>query len=113
MAGQLFALPGPSGGGKSTLLGMPAGFETPSAGRIVSDGQDMPGGERGRLEGRIDEVAYAGNASHFYLENATGVPLSVTIRNEARTTVPAAAKVVMGDELWMSWDATDTLVLTS
>ena len=69
-----------------------------------------PGGERVRLKGRIDEVAYYGNTSHLYLENATGVPLSVTMRNEARTTVPTVAS---GDELWMSWDAADTLVLTS
>ncbi|MEE8247804.1 MAG: TOBE domain-containing protein [Alphaproteobacteria bacterium] len=78
--------------------------------------QASPGGERVRLEGRIDEVAYSGNTSHVYLENETGVALSVTIRNQARTTVPAAPKGVGkagGDELWMSWDAADTLVLTS
>ncbi|HMG50877.1 MAG TPA: ABC transporter ATP-binding protein, partial [Inquilinus sp.] len=38
---ELFCLLGGSGCGKTTLLRMLAGFETPSAGRILIDGQDM------------------------------------------------------------------------
>ena len=41
--GELFALLGGSGSGKSTLLRMIAGFETPDAGRILIDGQDVTG----------------------------------------------------------------------
>ncbi len=41
--GELFALLGGSGSGKTTLLRMLAGFETPSAGRILIDGIDMAG----------------------------------------------------------------------
>jgi putrescine transport system ATP-binding protein len=41
--GELFALLGSSGCGKTTLLRLLAGFETPDAGRIVIDGQDMTG----------------------------------------------------------------------
>ena len=40
---EFFALLGPSGCGKTTLMRMLAGFETPSAGRITLDGQDMAG----------------------------------------------------------------------
>jgi putrescine transport system ATP-binding protein len=40
-AGEFFALLGPSGCGKTTLLRMLAGFETPDAGRILLDGQDI------------------------------------------------------------------------
>ena len=39
--GELFALLGGSGCGKTTLLRMLAGFETPTAGRVFIDGQDV------------------------------------------------------------------------
>ena len=40
-ANEFFALLGPSGCGKTTLLRMIAGLETPTAGQILIDGQDM------------------------------------------------------------------------
>ena len=39
--GEIFCLLGGSGSGKTTLLRMLAGFETPTAGKIYIDGQDM------------------------------------------------------------------------
>ena len=41
--GELFALLGGSGCGKTTLLRLLAGLETPDSGRILIDGQDMTG----------------------------------------------------------------------
>jgi putrescine transport system ATP-binding protein len=41
--GEMFALLGSSGCGKTTLLRMLAGFETPTSGRIVLNGQDLAG----------------------------------------------------------------------
>jgi putative spermidine/putrescine transport system ATP-binding protein len=41
--GEFISLLGPSGCGKTTVLRMVAGFESPSAGRIVIDGQDVTG----------------------------------------------------------------------
>jgi putative spermidine/putrescine transport system ATP-binding protein len=43
--GEFLTLLGPSGCGKTTILRMIAGFETPSAGRILLDGEDIT--ERG------------------------------------------------------------------
>ncbi|MFZ5789809.1 MAG: ABC transporter ATP-binding protein [Pseudomonadota bacterium] len=68
-----------------------------------------PAGDRIRLKGRVTEIAYYGGESHVFLENVTGVPINVNLANAARTTVPS---VSIGDELWMSWDPADTLVLT-
>jgi ABC-type Fe3+/spermidine/putrescine transport system ATPase subunit len=42
-ANEFFALLGPSGCGKTTLLRLLAGFERPSEGRILIDGEDMAG----------------------------------------------------------------------
>ncbi len=39
--GEFFSLLGPSGCGKTTTLRMVAGFETPTAGRIILEGQDV------------------------------------------------------------------------
>lgn len=41
--GEFFTLLGPSGCGKTTLLRLIAGFEMPSAGQILIDGQDVTG----------------------------------------------------------------------
>ena len=39
--GEIFALLGPSGCGKSTLLRVISGFEVPTEGRLIIDGQEM------------------------------------------------------------------------
>jgi putrescine transport system ATP-binding protein len=41
--GEIFCLLGASGCGKTTLLRMLGGFETPSSGKIIIDGEDMTG----------------------------------------------------------------------
>jgi spermidine/putrescine transport system ATP-binding protein len=41
--GEFFSLLGPSGCGKTTTLRMVAGFETPTSGRILLEGQDVSG----------------------------------------------------------------------
>src|SRR5919109_3567294 len=39
--GEFFSMLGPSGSGKTTTLRMIAGFEVPTAGRVLLDGQDV------------------------------------------------------------------------
>ena len=41
--GEFFTLLGPSGCGKTTTLRMVAGFEEPTAGRVLIEGQDVAG----------------------------------------------------------------------
>ncbi|MEO9780990.1 MAG: ABC transporter ATP-binding protein [Sedimentitalea sp.] len=41
--GEFFSLLGPSGCGKTTALRMIAGFEEPTSGKVIIDGQDMAG----------------------------------------------------------------------
>jgi len=59
--GEWVALTGPSGSGKSTLLGILAGLDSPSAGRILIDGEDVTSlGERrmARLRNRKIGVVF-------------------------------------------------------
>jgi thiamine transport system ATP-binding protein len=42
-SGECLAILGPSGGGKSTLLALIAGFERPLSGRVLIDGADVTG----------------------------------------------------------------------
>jgi spermidine/putrescine ABC transporter ATP-binding subunit len=70
--------------------------------------RDEPGTDRIRLRGRVTELAYYGDESAVFLENGTGVTINVNVPNEARRM---SAPFAIGDELWLSWNPADTLVL--
>ena len=57
-SGQYFALLGPSGGGKTTLLRLIGGFAKPTSGRVLLHGQEVNGlapNERPKIDrGRWD-----------------------------------------------------------
>jgi len=62
-----------------------------------------------KLRGRVGEFAYYGDETHLYIDTETGVRVSANLSNYARTTTPV---VSVGDELWVSWDFDDMLILT-
>ena len=69
----------------------------------------QPSPDRVGLRGRVIELAYYGDESNVFLENETGVTVGVNVANDARKTEAAFS---IGDELWISWNPADTLVLT-
>ena len=71
--------------------------------------KNEPDGEAIKLAVKVTDMVYYGNASHIYVENASGLRLTVDIQNEARTTEPS---IMIGDDMWASWQPADTLVLT-
>jgi ATP-binding cassette subfamily C protein len=58
--GELVAIVGPSGSGKSTLIRLLLGFETPAAGHIAYDGQDLARLDLAHLRRRIGTVLQGG-----------------------------------------------------
>ncbi len=87
--GQSVAITGASGSGKSTLLGLVAGLDSPSAGRILLDGDDITALDEDRLA-RL-RGAKVGIVFQFFhlipsltaLENVM-VPMEIAGRTDAR-----------------------------
>jgi ATP-binding cassette, subfamily B, bacterial MsbA len=62
-SGQVTALVGPSGGGKSTVLNLLLRFYGADSGCILIDGQDIAGVSRGSLR---HAIAYVGQITHLF-----------------------------------------------
>jgi spermidine/putrescine ABC transporter ATP-binding subunit len=94
-ANEFFALLGPSGCGKTTLLRMLAGFENPSAGRILIDGEDMAGVVPNRRPVNMVFQSYAVFPHMTVADNvAYGLRVSGTARAEIGPRVEAALAMV-------------------
>jgi len=94
-AGEFFALLGPSGCGKTTLLRMIAGFETPSAGTILIDGEDMFDVEPNRRPVNMVFQSYAVFPHMSVAQNiAYGLRVVGTPRAEIDTRVEEAIALV-------------------
>ncbi len=70
---------------------------------------ERPGADSIALKGKVSAVAYYGRESQILLDTPTGVQFTATVRNRSRRGEIAVA---VGDEVWISWDPADTLVLT-
>jgi len=94
--GEFFALLGPSGCGKTTLLRLIAGFESPSEGEILIDGQDMVGVEPNRRPVNMVFQSYA-VFPHMTVEENVAYGLKVTgvPKREIRERVAEALALVM------------------
>src|SRR5437763_14541622 len=79
-AGEFFCLLGPSGCGKTTVLKMLAGFEPPTAGRILMEGRPVTGASRDR------GVVFQGDDSLYgWLSAVENVEFGLRMRRVNRT----------------------------
>jgi spermidine/putrescine ABC transporter ATP-binding subunit len=62
-----------------------------------------------KFQSRVDNVIYYGSTSHVFLENIAGEQMMAEIRNRESGT---ATSILIGSDVWVSWQTTDTLVLT-
>jgi NitT/TauT family transport system ATP-binding protein len=84
--GQFFCLLGPSGCGKTTVLKMLAGFEAPTAGRILMDGCPVTGASRDR------GVVFQGDDSLYgWLTAVENVEFGLRMRGMAKAERRARA----------------------
>jgi NitT/TauT family transport system ATP-binding protein len=84
--GEFFCLLGPSGCGKTTVLKMLAGFEAPTAGRIVMDGRPVTGASRDR------GVVFQGDDSLYgWLTAVENVEFGLRMRGMAKAERRARA----------------------
>jgi len=83
------ALIGPSGGGKSTLLSLIAGFEQPDSGRISADGEDLADRSPGN---RPVAILFQDNNLFPHLDALANVALGVSPRVRPSPDVKRRAK---------------------
>ncbi len=96
---EFFALLGASGCGKSTLLRMLAGFENPTKGKILLDGQDMTGIPPYKRPVNMTFQSYA-LFPHMTVENniAFGLKQDGMAKSEIEDRVQAMLKLVKLDK---------------
>lgn len=96
----------------------PGSESSPATGRIgiavrpekLRLDRQAPSSGRIGLCGKVSEIAYYGDTSFVFITDDAGHSVSANIQNEARRTT---GNFSIGDELWCTWDAGDTLVLTA
>ncbi|MCB2056748.1 MAG: ABC transporter ATP-binding protein, partial [Novosphingobium sp.] len=95
MPGEFFVLLGPSGCGKTTLLRMIAGFEIPTSGQILIDGQDMADVPPNKRPVNMVFQSYAVFPHMSVADNvAYGLKVSGVPKDEIRTRVEEGLELV-------------------
>jgi spermidine/putrescine transport system ATP-binding protein len=94
-SGEFFSLLGPSGCGKTTTLRMVAGFEQPTSGQILLDGEDMAGRPAHRRNVNTVFQSYALFPHLKVFDNiAFGLRRAGVDRKEVRRRVAEAVELV-------------------
>jgi spermidine/putrescine transport system ATP-binding protein/putrescine transport system ATP-binding protein len=100
MAGEFFVLLGPSGCGKTTLLRMIAGFELPTEGQILIDGQDMANVSPNKRPVNMVFQSYAVFPHMTVRDNvAYGLKIARVAKGEIKDRVEEALNLVKLDGL--------------
>ncbi|WP_337267829.1 thiamine ABC transporter ATP-binding protein [Oryzifoliimicrobium ureilyticus] len=93
--GAITAVTGPSGGGKSTLLNLIAGFETPASGKIEIEGQDVTARHPSQ---RPLSFVFQDNNLFAHLDVFTNVSIGITsswrLRPDQRQKISTALAAV-------------------
>jgi spermidine/putrescine transport system ATP-binding protein len=98
-SGEFFSLLGPSGCGKTTTLRMIAGFERPSAGRVLLDGRDVSNTPPNRRNVNTVFQNYALFSHLTVAENvAFGLRFAKVAKGESRIRVGEALSLVQMEE---------------
>ncbi len=92
---EFFCLLGPSGCGKTTLMRMLAGFEIPTEGEVMLDGEDIAGEEPNRLPVNMVFQSYAVFPHMNVFDNvAYGLKVTGVAKVEVKTRVEEALEMV-------------------
>ncbi|WP_369369727.1 ABC transporter ATP-binding protein [Promicromonospora sp. Populi] len=81
--GELVAVQGPTGGGKSTLLQMLGGLDRPTSGKVQLDGQDLAGMSDAQL------TAARAETIGFVFQNFNLIPTLTALENVETALVPS------------------------
>ena len=68
-----------------------------------------PTGTGTKVQGRVVNLAYYGNASHVFLQTESGLSLTANVQNDSRAFDD---NIDVGDTTWITWRPDDALVLT-